>query len=218
MEIDNKISSLLTVDYGALARENEIVKTKGCQNSAILRQHRGQQSVALDQCIGVNPYFNSLIYLEPVIIGHLTWNIESHRHWTIQGNKLRKGSFLNLMYLLCLRLNLRFKDIRYYFKHERKESGETHGHFLIFRDGLKGSNPAIVADAMKDIWVNGYLREGKRGTAVIEQIKNISDAVGYVCKRVYNERRTEIDTFDLISDKLRNEIRKHNEVNCHRRN
>ncbi|MGO8696182.1 MAG: hypothetical protein ACLQVY_00475 [Limisphaerales bacterium] len=184
-------------------------------------EHKGTGNGLLDECIdkNVNSYYYSFIHLEPMIYGTLSWAHKASRTWEPESFKLREESFRNLLFLTCFKLNLGFNDIRFYFKHEFG-SGECHAHFLIFRRGTEKVAPDVLSKEMNAIWMNGY--DGyprkrwqviKRGTALVQPIDDIRKCVAYVCKLERDEYGNEIDTVDIVSPKLRNQIMRFNEGN-----
>jgi hypothetical protein len=175
-------------------------------------ESKGTSNSLLCGCIddngyAVNSHYREFINLEPLLIGHLSWDNVACKRWNPEGFELREESCL--MLLTSIRFSIRLNQLRYYFKHEL--AGEAHGHFLIFKRGVETVNPKLLADGIRSTWVDGWSNKPtvdkiKRGRAVVEVITDIKDAVSYVCKVEFDERWNRLDTVDVLSPKLKTEI------------
>lgn len=183
-----------------------------CEKSDIreseLKEHKKK---LLELCIDSNgrkrevlPDSVTLIELEFAIFGGLSWKSEYGRRDTYAAHKTRLKDFNRLCKTSCKKLNIRFRNVPFYFLDEPSRAGEWHVHFLIAAKGIGTVSPADLAATLQTVWTERFCK----GTAKIEPFdpKRQFEGVSYVCKISRDDWGNEIANFPVRSKALLNLI------------
>jgi hypothetical protein len=159
-----------------------------------------------------DPYIYSLNKIEAnkwFIFGTITFGSESRRADSPKAQKQREYDFKRLMNEFSRRLELKPRNLPYYWTTEYSLEQEKHLHFLIANNGIFRDRKSVdCALMLKNLWKNelrAYDSEfggiGEADIRAYDQALGMK-GVNYCLKRQYDERGSQRDKIDEISKPL----------------
>ena len=160
----------------------------------------------LEQGREMNPLAYHLHEIDWGVFATLTWDNDAiSSFYYSDAEQLRRKDFYWAMLLTCTKLNIRVRDLHWYYKTESGPNQRAHVNVLIGKRGLKDVTAFDFARIMENVWTTGRYPKGLAKIEVFKPELHLN-GIAYQAKNEFDSRGVPLPFFEEMSGPLKKEL------------